>query len=313
MDAAGRGYNLSRQDNGRRVRGLAMRRHHVGFVLAALCLLVVAALAGCGVVPDQATSTSERLTVSFIDVGKGDCILVEAGSEAALIDTGYEDTADDVLSYLRKQGVDQLRCIILTHYDRDHVGGLRALAEALPVAEVCLPNYEGGDKNYRGVMDVVSGLGLNAGQATADTAYQLGDATLTVIPTSLTYQIEPGEEEGNDNDLSLVVALTHGADSYLFAGDLEKEGIAAYLDGAHGTFDVLKMPHHGRKSGKTDDLIEAVGPRIAVITDSEDDPADKKTLGYLENVDADIYRTSTDGTVVVESDGAANYAVTTER
>ena len=293
-----------------------MSRHQPACVLATICTLVLTLIVGCGTMPNRSlapTTDAQHLSVSFIDVGKGDCILVECGGEAALIDTGYEDTSVDVLSYLRKRGVEQLKCIILTHYDRDHVEGLRAIAGALPVGEVCLPNYEGGDNNYQSVTNTVSRLSLNARQATAGTSYELGDARLSVVPTSLSYTIEKGENEGNDNDLSLVVTLSHANDSYLFAGDLEKDGIAAFLANAQGHFDVLKMPHHGEKCGKTDDLIETVSPKIAVITDSKADPADKKTLGYLEDAGADVYRTCTNGTIVMESDGLGDYAVSTER
>lgn len=285
-------------------------------IVAAICVLVMAVLVGCGTEPEapsQTAPTTMRLAVSYIDVGKGDCILVEAGGEAALIDTGYENTSDDVLSYLRRRGVNQLRCVIITHFDRDHIGGLRTIAEALPVQEVCLPNYESADKNYRNVMDAISSLSLSAHQATDGTVFQLGDATLTVIPTSLTYEKKSGNSEGNDNDLSLVVTLTNREDSYLFAGDLEKKGIVAYLDDAGGTFDVLKMPHHGEWCGKVDDLVEETSPSLAIITDGEDDPAEDKTLGFLDDADIKTCRTSTDGTIVVESHGLGDYTVTTER
>ena len=65
--------------------------------------------------------------VSFIDVGKGDCILLQSGQSAALIDTGYDRTSNGVLSFLRGRGVDRLEFLIITHYDRDHVGGIRAI------------------------------------------------------------------------------------------------------------------------------------------------------------------------------------------
>ena len=61
--------------------------------------------------------------VSFIDVGKGDCILLQSGQSAALIDTGYDRTSGEVISFLRKKGVGHLEFLIITHYDRDHVGG----------------------------------------------------------------------------------------------------------------------------------------------------------------------------------------------
>ncbi len=297
-----------------------MRQNTPIYIVAiSICALVIAVLVGCGTIPDtpeepdRTEPTTMLLTVSYIDVGKGDCILIEAAGKSVLIDTGYENTSDDVLSYLHGRGVDQLQRVIITHYDRDHIGGLRAIAEALPIEEVWLPNYESNDKNCRSVTDAISSLNLSARQATEEAAFQLGDATLTIVPTSLTYEKKPGDSEGNDNDLSLVVTLTNREDSYLFAGDLEKKGIAAYLDDARGTFDVLKMPHHGEWCGKTDDLVEDVSPRIAIITDGDDDPAEKKALGCLEDAGVDTYRTSADGTIVVESHGLGDYTVTTER
>ena len=93
--------------------------------------------------------------VSFIDVGKGDCILLQAGDSAALIDTGYDSTSGKVLSYLKQQGVSHLDCVIITHYDRDHVEGLRAIGKALGIDAVYLPGYEGADKNYETVTSAV--------------------------------------------------------------------------------------------------------------------------------------------------------------
>lgn len=309
--------------------GDKMTNRHLTHVLVTLITLAATVFTACGTSTKQeagaskmtretpsATETStatEGSCVSFIDVGKGDCILIEADGKAALIDTGYKETSSKVLDYLHKRGVEQLEFIILTHYDRDHVGGLGAIAQALPTGEVCLPNYEGGDKNYDDVVSTVQRLKLNARQATEGTAYDLGEAHLSVTPTSLTYKIDKGEDEGNDNDLSLVVALAYRNDSYLFAGDLEKEGIDAYLNASQGSFDVLKMPHHGKKNGRTDELIEDATPKVAVITDSKDDPADKKVLDLLKDAGVDSYRTSSNGTIVINGDGTSGYAITTER
>lgn len=250
------------------------------------------------------------LRVTCIDVGKGDCILVQAGGRAMLIDTGYKDTAAQVLSHLREQGVSQLDVVILTHYDRDHVEGLGSLASSLAVGTVYLPGYEGSDKNYTSTMATVDRLGLTSQRVTKEMALQLGEAQLTIYPSGVNYVPGSGGDEGNDNDVSLVVTLTHGKDSYLFAGDLEEEGIEAYLDAAHGHFDVLKVPHHGEKSGNIDELIDSVQPAIALITDGSDEPADKKVLKLLQKRDVDTYRTATDGTIAVTSDGAGNYEVT---
>ena len=259
---------------------------------------------------DDLATTGIR--VSCIDVGKGDCILVQAGASAVLIDTGYQDTASAVRSYLQEQGVARLDAVILTHYDKDHVSGLRSLAEAVPIEVVYLPSYEGADKNYTTTMAAIDDLGLAARRVTEELVLELDRARMVVYPSGVSYVPDANGDEGNDNDASLVVTLTCGNDSYLFAGDLEEEGVDAFLEKGLRHFDVLKMPHHGEKSASSDELIDAVGPRIVLITDSADDPADKKVLKLLEKADVDIRRTSTDGTIVVESDGAGGYEVTTD-
>lgn len=252
------------------------------------------------------------MRVSFIDVGKGDCILLQSGASAALIDTGYDDTSQDVLAQLQACGVDRLEFLLVTHYDRDHIGGVGAIGEKFAIDTVYLPAYEGSDKHYRTLMAAIGRLGLPTRTVAEKLSLGLGDVTLDVFPSGVAYVPGSGGDEGNDNDMSLVATLVNGADSYLFAGDLEKDGLEANLDGRHGQFDVVKMPHHGRKCSYTDEFLEDARPQIAVITDSDDDPADKKTLKLLDEAGVDTYRTSTSGTITVQSDGAGRYAVSSD-
>lgn len=263
-------------------------------------------------IPLRGLASSSSLRVSYIDVGKGDCMLVQGGDVSVLIDAGYEKTATDVLSCLRAQGVGHLDALVITHYDRDHVGGIRRIGESVDVGIVYLPGYEGSDNNYRLCMSHVKAIGVPSKQVTKTLKLSLGNARLTVYPSTVAYV--PGTddgEEGNDNDVSLVVTLTNGSDSYLFAGDLEEDGIDAYLAARHGRFDVLKVPHHGDRSSNTGDFLDSVQPKIAVITDAKKDPANKKVLKLLRSAEVETYRTSTDGTVVVESDGTGTYVVST--
>lgn len=298
--------------------------------LSVLCLL---GLAAYGTVPSTALAAdatvgptfgqakasrrtpdlSESVRVTFIDVGKGDCVLVQAGDSSVLIDAGYESTAADVLSCLEAQGVDHLDALIITHYDRDHVGGTRAIGEGAKIDTIYLPEYEGADKNYSSCISAIKALGVTSRRVTKEIALDLGTARLAILPSGVAYVPNTGNGEGNDNDASLVVTLVNGSDSYLFAGDLEKDGIAAYLKAQHGEFDVVKMPHHGRFSSNTADYIDDVNPQIAVITDAKKDSADKKTLKLLKSADVETYRTSADGTIVVESDGTGTYSVSSSK
>lgn len=298
-------------------------KYRLKFAILVMFASVMLVFSGCGQAEDSsggATSmkdftrnTSDGVRVSVIDVGKGDCILVQAGGSTALIDTGYDSTSGEVLTYLRNQGVARLDCLVITHYDKDHVGGLRAIGKAFDIGAVYLPGYEGADKNYRATKATVNDLGLPAQQVTQKQVLAFGGASFTIYPSNLVYIPDAKGNEGNDDDLSLVTTLVYGKDSYLFAGDLEKEGIVAFLKRGLGRFDVLKVPDHGQKSGNADELLEDVQPKVALITDSAADPAVKKTLKLLAGCGADVYRTSENGTVVVESTGTGSYSVTTNR
>lgn len=262
--------------------------------------------------PSKTQGSLAGVRVTAIDVGKGDCILVQTGDSSMLIDTGYESTAEKVVSYLRNQGVSRLDCLVITHYDKDHVGGIRTVGEAFDIDVVYLPGYQGADKNYRNAMAAVDELKLPAQQVVSEQEITLGGALLSILPSRVAFVPDAKGDEGNDDDLSLVTTLAFGDDSYLFAGDLEKDGIDAYLDRGLGHFDVLKMPDHGKKCGSTDEFLEDVQPNIVIVTDAVDDSADKKTLRLLNACGADVYRTSDCGTVVVESSGTGSYSVSTQ-
>ena len=276
--------------------------------LAALFALT-ALFTGCGKnQPDTGAGEAGQLRVTFLDVGKGDCILLEKDGAFALIDAGYADSADDVTALLKERGAETLEAFIITHYDKDHVGGAAAVINAVAVRQLYLPGYEGHNKHYTALMKAVVENDQPYRQVTEDVAFTLAGVDVTVFASSVAYYYD-GAEEGNDNDVSLVVSAVYGKDSYLFAGDLEKAGISAYLAAGHGTFDVVKMPHHGDCKKNTDDFIAAVQPRIAVITDSADEPAENETLSLLTMANAKTYRTSVNGTIAFTSAGDGTYTV----
>lgn len=276
--------------------------------VAAVILLAALILSGCAANrPPQETEAS-ALRVSFIDVGKGDCILLEKDGAFVLIDAGYADTAKDVCAFLSERGVRTLDAMIITHYDKDHVGGASAVLEAFPVRQLYLPGYEGASKHYRSLMKTVIEQSLPYRQVTEDVSLELAGVDMTIYASDVAY-VPAGEKEANDNDVSLVVAAKYKKDSYLFAGDLEKAGIKAYLAKDHGAFDVVKMPHHGGYEKNTIDFIKSVGPRIAVITDSGEEPGDSETFLLLDAARAQVYSTGTMGTFTITGTGEGKYAV----
>lgn len=284
-------------------------KHFVRPLTAVIILCVI--VFGC--VSCGAAAKKEPLRVTFLDVGKGDCILIEKDSHTILIDAGYEETSEDVLSFLQEQGVDHLDYFIITHYDKDHVGGAAAILEGVSVDQIYLPGYEGESEYYTNLMAAIERDELAAETVTEDISFTLDEVEYTIYASKLEYVIKKGDGEGNDNDVSLVVTVKWNDDSYLLAGDIEEEGIDSYLAAELGVFDVVKMPHHGRKESNTEEFVADTQPLIAIITDSKKEEADKKVLKALEAVEAAVFSTSECGTIVVTSTGVGEYTVSTEK
>ncbi len=286
-----------------------MRHFFLRLTALALVLLL---LTGCAA-STSAAGSEGTLSVTFLDVGKGDCILIAKDGTYILIDAGYDETREGVITALKKAGVDRLDHFIVTHYDKDHVGGAAAIAESFSIGQIWLPGYEGENEYYTALMNVISQKKLAAKTVTKDVSFTLADVSYTIYASEIEYVPASGKDEGNDNDASLVIAARWGSDSYLFAGDMEEEGVESWLAAGVGTFDVVKMPHHGRKESNTDDLIDSVLPKVAIITDSEDETADKKVIKTLTEAGAETYCSSKCGTIVVTSTGAGTYTVTTQK
>ena len=298
-----------------------------------LALLVVTFVSGCEGVSDRSSDSGSihsetmhsenvdlvneenagevnEFTVSFIDVGKGDCILLQSAAHTVLIDTGYEETAGRVLEYFEKQGVERIDEMIVTHFDKDHDGGAPAIMEALEVSKVYLPDYEGESKKYDKLVESLVEHHIEPERLAEDISYTADGVNYQIYVSGLEYD----PEKENDNDMSLAISVTYGGDSWFFAGDLEKKGIKEFLE-RHGEIrsDILKMPHHGQYVSNTDELLEQVRPKIAVITDGAEKPAEEKLIELLEETQVEYYRSMMNGTIVIKGNGEGEYKTVTDK
>ena len=272
-----------------------------------LCIMLLAfgcfgGISGCGVQSESAepgeTTDKPGISVTFFDVGKGDAILVETKNHCMLIDSGFDDTAETILDYLERENIDRLDYMLITHFDKDHVGGADHILEAVEVGEVLQPDYESDAKQYREYMDTMEKMQISPRPVTETLCLSLDEAELLVYPP----QRRDYKEE--DNDFSLVVSMHCGEKSILFAGDSEKERLEELLDQqefplAH---DILKVPHHGRKEKNSKEFLLAVMPETAIITCSKENPPDQETLQLLNQLGTKTYL-STEGTITLSYNG----------
>lgn len=288
------------------VECLVVKRIRTALLFLSIASLIF--LAGCGDkgnmsvsdASDEVSSQAEnsQAKVTFFDVGKGDAILVETGRHFMLIDSGYDETSDVLLDYMKEQNISYLDYLVVTHFDKDHVGGADWILKEIKTGTVLQPDYESDSGQYQEYVKTMEAEGVLPTLVTNTMEVFLDGADFLIYPP----QRKNYEEE--DNDFSLVVSMTCGEMRFLFAGDCEKERLKELLQQKEFALshDVLKVPHHGRKEKNSEEFLTAVGARAAVITSSEEKPADEEVCRILEDIGTEIYFTK-DGTITCLCDG----------
>ena len=274
-------------------------------LLLALALLL--SLAACDIswLFDPSPAPTGGLAVHFIDVGQGDCELIEAQGHFLLIDGGERGSEEKIVKYLRQQGVERLDYVVSTHPHSDHMGGLAyGVLEAFPVGTVIAPRFSPENtpttQTYEKFLDAVTELvanGTAAKYARPGDAYPLGDASITILG--------PLKEDGkNYNNDSVVVRVDYQNSTALFMGDAEKSVEAAlvkeYGEGLRA--DLLKAGHHGSKTSSNEDFLRAVRPSDIVISCGLGNSYGHPSPEVLERCKAmgiRVSRTDIDGTVVI--------------
>lgn len=241
------------------------------------------------------------LEVHYIDVGQGDATLIKCGSHAMLIDGGNNNKGTTVQLYLKKQGVESLDYVIGTHPDADHIGGLDVIVYKYNCEKVIMPDYEKDTKTYQELVDVIHDKNMKITYPVVGEQYALGEAKFTIIaPNSNSYG-------GNANDYSVAILLEYGKNRFLFTGDAEEASEAEMLsNGIELSADVYKVAHHGSRSASTQEFLNAVHPKYAVISCGEGNSyghPHAEVLNRLRSMGVEVFRTDEQGSIIASSDG----------
>ena len=215
----------------------------------------------------------ETLNIDFLKVGKADAIIISQNSHAIIIDTGEDDDAKKVIEHLKQNNINEIDAMIITHFDKDHVGGADKILDNYHINNIFVPDYKGHHEEYLEFLETVIDKELKTTKITEDYDFSFGDATLTIEPTKL-YTNDSNVTE-NDNNHSLITTLRHGKNTFLFMGDAQKERLEEWVDKNEGIhYDLIKIPHHGVYDKALKDLFTSTTAQYAVLTDSNKNPAD---------------------------------------
>lgn len=245
----------------------------------------------------------DALVVSFIDVGQGDSILVQAGGENHLIDAGDPEQGSNVVDFLRSRGVDDLDGMVSTSGDSDHAGGLADVLDTFIVENVYISGYPKETMTYTNFLRAARGEGAEVSEVHAGMRMEWGGVLVDVINPP------PASGEGlfdNSNDNSVGVILTYGPARVLLAGDTEEEAEEYMASGPYtGPLTVLKVGHHGSNTSTTPRFLSRFPPKVAVIQSGADNSyghPTPETLERLGRVGAEVFRNDLHGDVIVTID-----------
>lgn len=224
----------------------------------------------------------DSLQVEILKIGKADAIILQTPSHAILIDTGEKDDSAEVCEKLSDLGISALDLLIVTHYDKDHIGGAPEILGQFPVKEIVEAGYEKEGKVYSAYRKAAQEIPSTI--PTDSLRYEFDDLSLTIEP--------PRREYDNENDASLVVMAVCQNRRLLFTGDILEERIDDLLDDSIDlTADFLKVPHHGKLEQNSGELFAAVSPACAAITCSDKNPPDEELVALLAEKNCAVYET----------------------
>ncbi len=247
-------------------------------------------------------ASADKMYVSFIDVGQGNCTLLRCGGKAILVDSGEVGAAQTVINYIKNLGIDELDCVLVTHPHTDHMGAMTKILYEFKIDDLIMPEIPEEiiptNKTYEKFLTAVSDNAGNVIAAEPGETYSYGEMTLEIFA--------PLRDYDNLNDMSAVSRISYGDTSVMFTGDatttVEKDLLKKNID---YSATVLNVGHHGSKTSSSEAWLRAVSPKYAVIccgANNDYGHPHSVITKRLEMLGIEYFRTDLLGTIVFESD-----------
>ena len=247
---------------------------------------------------DQRGDSQKELSVTYLDVGQGNAVLVRQGDQAMLIDGGPRESSSFVVSYLEQQGIQKLDYVLISHFDEDHLAGAIGALYKFPVETLITADYETDSSIYDSYKEAVEEKGYVPVHPSLGDTFSLGSGSFRIISP-----VSYGHEDENQD--SVGITLENGSDRFFIGGDIGLEGEKEILEaGVDIQADVMLMNHHGSHVSR--EFFQAVNPSWAVIScgagNSYGHPR-QDTVELIQEFQVPLFRTDKQGTITAVSHG----------
>ena len=246
----------------------------------------------------------KELKINFIDVGQGDsCLITTPQNKKVIVDSGGSESYDVgknvLLPYLLDKRITKIDYIMISHFDTDHCKGFEYVLENIKVKNVIISKQSETSENFKQIMKIIRKKRINLIIVQKGSKIKIDNFTTVDI---LSPQSENIADNMNDN--SIVAKFEAYNFSILFTGDasekIEKELIKEKINLKS---DILKVSHHGSKTGTSEEFLKSVKPKIALIGVGENNKFGHPTKDVIKRLTENkikIYRTDTDGEIRIK-------------
>lgn len=280
--------------------------------LLLIALILIGMLLGTAWRRSHPRRDTPGLTVTFLDVGEGDCTLVRSPEgRTILLDTGSAQAEASVVDALRRRNVRAIDLLILTSPEDASIGGVPALLESgIPVTQVWdNPVAEAGDAR-RSALEAIRRRHVPSSTANGGDVIQVG----AMLFVSAVWPPETGAPSRRD---PLVCRINYGATAFLFEGSATSETERDLVSQAGRQIEctepctdmILQAPAHAEDT-PSPEMLRRATPAVTVLSCGADDPPTPSTLHRLQAAGTALWRTDTQGTITITANGRVSPTVT---
>ena len=244
-----------------------------------------------------------KMIIHYIDIGQGDCILIQVNNKNLLIDSGPSSNRKDLLNYLEKLDIKKFDYIIATHPHEDHIGNMDTIIKRYDIGSFYSPKVITSSTTFENMISALVDKNLKINVLKKGVkGIDLGKNTEIEV-------FSPLENISSDNlnDYSPIIKITFFNNSFLFTGDAEISTEDTVLSQNNNlNCDILKVGHHGSSTSTSTDFLISTNPSVAIISVGKNNSyghPTSETLSLLNSYNIRTIRTDINGTVIAISDG----------
>jgi competence protein ComEC len=257
-----------------------------------------------------AQNVHSEMSVHFIDVGQGGGVLIQKDGKNILYDCGDTFAGSAVLEYLGTMDVVTIDFMIISHAHKDHMGGCIDVMNHVAVKEVL---HNGSNAKTAIWKKFLKTTKVKAKDKV--TTIQQDSALAGIEGFELIVPYDSEGWKGQEADNSILLRITDDKVHLLLTGDCEAKCEREVIKTSSVQATVLNVGHHGSNASSTEEFLNKVKPKYAVVSAGANNQyghPTKGVLGRLKKVKARVLRTDQDGSIVIHSDGQ-NIEIETEK